>query len=104
VADGDRDQDEARERHAHPGELPARGRLSQDRGGEQDREEGLRLDGDRREPGRHPAGDAEELEQELPGEEREADRHERPPRDGRPREERGGHGGDEEPQGRKLRR
>ena len=54
VGEDGRDQAEI-ERGAHSGWL-----LLQDEAGEEDGEEGLRLDDDRRQPGRHPVGDTEE--------------------------------------------
>src|ERR1700694_41867 len=55
------------------GQLPPSRLLLQDQAGEEDGEEGLGLDDDRRQAGRHSVGEAEELEEELPGEQGQAD-------------------------------
>jgi len=64
----------------------------------------LRLHDDRRQPRRHPAGDPEELKDELPGEEREADRDQRGPRHAGPRQHDHGERRDQEARRGELRR
>ena len=91
-----RDGRESREAEGHPQRLSWRRALAQQQRREDDREQRLRLHDDRREAGRHTAGDAEELQQELAGEEREADRDQHRPRHRGPREHQGRHRGDDE--------
>ena len=93
---------QAPQRHRHPAELTRRHALSERQRREEDGEERLRLYGDRGQAGRHSVGDPEELEQELPGEERQADGHEHGPRNRRPGQHQCGYGGDQEPQRGKL--
>jgi len=95
---------EPRERHRGAGPRAGAGALAQGQRGEQDGEERLGLDHDRGQAGRHPGGDPEELQEELPHEQREADRDQDPPGNARSRQYQGGRDRDEEAKRGELRR
>ena len=95
LTDGGGDEGEPREGHGRPRPLTGGRPLTQHHRGEDDGEERLGLDHDRGEAGRHTQGDAEELQEELAGEEEETGHDEGAPGYGRPGQPQGGDGRDE---------
>src|SRR5262249_4174402 len=79
AADRQRDQAEAGKGQRDAGYLSGPRALVQGERDEEDREERLGLNDDRGQTRRHAVGEGEELQQELAGEQRQAERHERAP-------------------------